>query len=167
MIVPVWIHHEGNPEAEVLIYALLDDQSDTTFITQNALCNLGVEGHKTQLSLSIMHADSKVIQSHKVNGLMINDFNRSTQIQLPHTFSCSTIPVKRSQIPRPEMANKWNHLARIASEFAPYHHDVEVGLLIGANCSRAIVPHKVIPGCGNEPYAQQTDLGWGIVGNVS
>ena len=167
MIVPVWLHHESNPEAEVLIYALLDDQSDTTFITQNALSNLGVEGHKTQLSLSTMHADSKVIQSHKVNGLMINNFNRSTQIQLPHTFSCSTIPVKRSQIPRPEMTNKWNHLARIASEFAPYHHDVEVGLLIGANCPRAIVPRKVIPGCANEPYAQQTDLGWGIVGNVN
>ena len=83
------------------------------------LSNLGVEGHKTQLSLSTMHADSKVIQSHKVNGLMINDFNRSTQIQLPHTFSCSTIPMKRFQIPRPEMANKWNHLAKIASEFSP------------------------------------------------
>ena len=33
MIVPVWLHHESNPEAEVLIYALLDDQSDTTFIS--------------------------------------------------------------------------------------------------------------------------------------
>jgi hypothetical protein len=65
------------------------------------------------------------------------------------------------------MANKWNHLAKIALEFSPYHHDVEVGLLIGANCPRAIVPRKVIPGCGNEPYAQQTDLGWGIVGNVN
>jgi hypothetical protein len=26
---------------------------------------------------------------------------------------------------------------------------------------------KIIPGNDNEPYAQKTDLGWGIVGNVS
>ncbi|CAB4012546.1 Hypothetical predicted protein [Paramuricea clavata] len=34
MIVPVWISHEHNPELEKLTYALLDDQSDTTFVSQ-------------------------------------------------------------------------------------------------------------------------------------
>jgi hypothetical protein len=36
MIVPVWMHHNDNPETEKLVYALLDDQSDTTFITQSS-----------------------------------------------------------------------------------------------------------------------------------
>ena len=40
MIVSVWIHHKDNPESEKLVYALLDDQSDTTFITQDTLRTL-------------------------------------------------------------------------------------------------------------------------------
>jgi hypothetical protein len=167
MIVPVWLHHADNPENEILVYALLDDQSDTTFISVSVLNHLDVHGHETLLSLSTMHADSKLIQSHKINGLVINDFNRSNEIQLPRTFSCSSIPVKRNQIPRPEMASKWQHLAKIAPELEPYHPDVEVGLLIGANCPRAITPRQVIPGRDDEPYAQLTDIGWGIIGNVN
>jgi hypothetical protein len=44
---------------------------------------------------------------------------------------------------------------------------MDVELLIGANCPQAIVPREVIPGQRNEPYAQRTDLGCGIIGNVS
>ena len=166
MIVPVWLHHKDNPEREVLVYALLDDQSDTTFVSQSARDNIGAKVPETQLSLSTMHADSKIIQSHRVDGLVIDDLQRDTQIRLPRTFSCTSIPVRRSQIPRPEMADKWPHLANVASDIAAYHHDVEVALLIGANCPQAIIPRQVIPGRGNEPYAQLTNLGWGIVGNV-
>ena len=32
MIVPVWVSHEKTPEKEILTYALLDTQSDTSFI---------------------------------------------------------------------------------------------------------------------------------------
>ena len=166
MIVPVWLRHRDNPEREVLVYALLDDQSDTTFVSQSALDNIGAKGPETQLSLSTMHADNEIIQSHRVDGLVIDDLQRGTQIKLPRTFTCTSIPARRSQIPRPEMADKWPHLANVASDIAVYHHDVEVALLIGANCPQAIMPRQVIPGRWNEPYAQLTNLGWGIVGNV-
>ena len=49
----------------------------------------------------------------------------------------------------------------------PYRQDVEVGLLIGANCARAIKPREVIPGMDDDPYAMKTALGWGIIGNLS
>jgi hypothetical protein len=42
--------------------------------------------------------------------------------------------------------------------------DVEIGLLIGMNCAKAIKPHEVIPGSGNDPYAIRTILGWGVIG---
>ena len=31
MIIPVWLHHKDNPHREILVFALLDDASDTTF----------------------------------------------------------------------------------------------------------------------------------------
>ena len=37
MIVPVWLHHKDNPEREVLVYALLDEASDSTFIKSETL----------------------------------------------------------------------------------------------------------------------------------
>ncbi|XP_060554552.1 uncharacterized protein LOC132715557 [Ruditapes philippinarum] len=42
----------------------------------------------------------------------------------------------------------------------------EVGLLIGYDCSRALLPREIIAPDGDGPYAQRTDLGWGIVGIV-
>ena len=49
----------------------------------------------------------------------------------------------------------------------PYREDVEVGLLIGTNCVRAIKPTEVIPGLEDDPYAKKTALGWGVIGVVS
>ena len=46
----------------------------------------------------------------------------------------------------------------------PYQHDVDVGLLIGANCTKAIKPREVIPGADDDPYAVRTTLGWGVIG---
>ena len=48
----------------------------------------------------------------------------------------------------------------------PYRQDVEVGLLIGANCARAIKPREVIPGMDSGLYAMKTALGWGVIGNL-
>ena len=169
MIIPVWINHSDNPQTKILVYALLDDQSNTTFVTQEALKSLNVSGPETQLSLSTMHADNEVIASNKmkIKGLAVSDYDHNVSIPLPTTFSCTTLPARRRQIPCPEMVNQWPHLVPIANSLTPYQHNVEVGLLIGSNCPRAIMRRKIIPGNDNEPYAQKTDLGWGIVGNVS
>ena len=48
----------------------------------------------------------------------------------------------------------------------PYRDDIEVGLLIGTNCPKAIKPREVIPGADHDPYGIKTDLGWGIIGRV-
>ena len=60
---------------------------------------------------------------------------------------------------------KWPHLQGIADELMPLS-DCEVGLLIGYNCARALVPRDVIAPIDNGPFGQRTDLGWGIVGIV-
>ena len=114
-----------------------------------------------------MHADRQAIESTKIKGLVVFDYNYNVSIPLPVSFSCAVIPAKRTQIPCPEMVTQWPHLTPIATSLAPYHHDIEVGLLIGSNCSRAIMPREIVAGRDNEPYAQKTELGWGVIGNVS
>ena len=43
---------------------------------------------------------------------------------------------------------------------------MEIGLLIGANCSKALEPNKIIPSRNDGPYAFRTILGWCVVGPV-
>lgn len=116
MIVPVWLSHRNNSSNKQLVYALLDDQSDTTFITDTTLNHLGVSGPETNLLLSTMHATDKLIKSTKIEGLMVQDFKRQVTLQLPKACSREIIPAKRSHIPRPESALQWPHLDKIAMQ---------------------------------------------------
>ena len=43
---------------------------------------------------------------------------------------------------------------------------MEIGLLIGANCSKALEPNKIIPSRNSRPYAFRSILGWCVVGPV-
>ena len=93
--------------------------------------------------------------------------NESTDICLPRTYTRDIIPAKRSQVPRPETARKWPHLRRIADNLMPYKEEIDVALLLGINCARAIKPREIIPGNDDDPYAKRTALGWGVVGMVA
>lgn len=166
LIVPVWLHHEDSPNNKLMVYALLDDQSDACFIKQTALEKLGVSGPEIQLKLSTVLAQ-EAITSQKITGLVVRGVNESTEISLPRTYTRHIIPARRSQIPRPETARKWSHLKRIADHLMPYRDDLDVSLLLGINCARAIKPREIIPGNDDDPYAKRTALGWGVIGMVT
>ena len=53
-IVPIFVSHRDDPKKEAKVYVLLDDASDTTFITTKAQQALGIEGVETELALSTM-----------------------------------------------------------------------------------------------------------------
>lgn len=165
LIVPVWIHHRSNSNGKLLTYALLDEQSDACFVKEDLLQRLEVNGPEVELKLSTVLAE-KVIKSRRIEGLVVRGYNENVEIALPKSYSRSSIPAKKSQIPRSESALNWPHLTKIAEKIMPLNENVEVGLLIGLNCSRAIKPLEVIPGKEDDPYAKRTALGWGIVGAV-
>ena len=56
MILPVWIHHKNDPDRQVKAYAVLDDQSDTCFVTDGVIHKRGVTG---PAELGTMHAIEK------------------------------------------------------------------------------------------------------------
>lgn len=163
MILPVYISHDDNKDKEVLIYALLDTQSDATFIAEDTCTQLGVDGPETHLLLSTLSADNQVMPCKKVTGLRIRGFDSSTVVPIHSAYTKKSIPANRKHIPSSDTAMKWPHLHRIANQLMPIT-DCQIGLLIGYDCPRALMPREVIPAPGDEAYAQRTDLGWGIVG---
>ncbi|KAL6490035.1 hypothetical protein MHYP_G00003800 [Metynnis hypsauchen] len=163
MIVPVWVSYDKNPSREKLVYALLDTQSDATFIEQDVSYELQVATYPVKLKLTTMIGENMILRSEKASGLRVRGYNSTVHIKLPPAYTKDCIPVNRDHIPTHETAKRWSHLTVIADKIPPLL-SCEVGLLIGYNCPKTLVPRQVIPGKDDEPYAVLTDLGWSIVG---
>ena len=148
-----------------MVYALLDTQSDTTFILENTADMLDTHPEIANLRLSTMSVRDSTIECKKLKDLQVRGYSANVYIDLPTTYSRDFIPTDRSHIPTTATAEKWPHLRRIAHQMTPMQ-DCEVGLLIGYNCPMALAPRNYVTGEGNEPFAVQTDLGWSIVGGV-
>ncbi|KAK3754726.1 hypothetical protein QZH41_007045 [Actinostola sp. cb2023] len=166
MIVPVWVRPEGEPSKEILQYAVLDDQSNVSFISQSLCDRLDLEGPSTVLHLTTVQDSNVPVESNRIHGLEVLDYHRENIVKLPTLFSRKNVPADRSQIPKPEVAREWNHLQSIAEKLVPYHPDAEISLLIGSNCPRLIRPREIVAGDEDEPYGQRTLLGWGVIGRV-
>ncbi|KAL6481772.1 hypothetical protein MHYP_G00098520 [Metynnis hypsauchen] len=162
-VIPVWVSSIKQPEQEVLVYALLDTQSDTTFILDEVAQDLNTKKESVTLQLSTMSARSTVIPCQKLMNLQVRGYNSEKRIPLPSVFTREFIPANRLHIPTSETARKWPHLEQLADKIPP-PLDCEVGLLIGYNCQQALLPREILSGKENQPYAQRTDLGWSIVG---
>ena len=85
MIVPVVVQHMDRPHVEV-IYALLDDGSDSTFVTNSALKELGLEGTEVFLKLNTIHYKES-IHAQKVERLVVQRLDTRTAVELPRAYS--------------------------------------------------------------------------------
>ena len=163
-VVPVLVSHVLNPHDERLVYAMLDTQSDTTFILEKTRTALRAPGIKTSLLLSTMSCTAHQVDTHRVSGLRVRGIDGEALINLPPSYTRDVMPVNSDHIPTPDTAQQWPHLRSLVPQLRPLQ-DCEVGLLIGYNCPQALVPREVIPDPHNQgPYGQRTDLGWSIVG---
>ncbi|XP_030606244.1 uncharacterized protein LOC115794743 [Archocentrus centrarchus] len=157
-IIPVWISCTTQPAQEILVYALLDSQSDTTFVLNEVTEALDVNKEQVKLKLSTMTSRTTVVCSQRVTNLQVRGFYSSQRISLPPVYTRDFIPANRTHIPTNETAKAWHHLEYLQDEIAPLQ-DCEVGLLIGYNCSQALLPREVVSGKENQPYAQRTEHG--------
>ena len=86
-------------------------------------------------------------------------------VKIPKAFSQDELQVDAEDIATPEKIAKWEYLDEILHEISQ-SSDVEIGLLIGANCSKALEPNKIIPRKNGGLYAFRTILGLCVVGAV-
>ena len=166
MIVPVYISHRSDPAREVLTYAMLDGQSDSSFITEGTARALGLTGKEVRLRLSTMTASDKVVKCSRYAGLEVRGYNGEPKIALPQLYSRKIIPVNRQHIPDRDMIRGWPYLEPLSDKLAP-KLNCDVGILIGYECSKAQIPRDVISGAEDGPFGQRSYLGWGIVGIVN
>ena len=165
-VMPVWISTKENPQVEKLIYALLDTQSDSSFIEENLCSQLAAATEHCKLKVTTLLGKDVTVNCQKASSLRLRGYTSTRVIDIPPTYTSDSIPLDREHIPTCETAKKWDHFKSITVEIPPLL-DIDIGLLIGYNCSNALIPREVIAGESNEPYAVKTDLGWSIVGSIS
>ena len=149
-VVPIKISHQ-NCRKTVRSYAILDNCSQESFIKQYLLRRVGGNGQKLSWNLKALTGEM-----NKMN----NDW-----ISLLKVYSKKTLPVEKEPVVTPEKVSKWKYLDSIKSEITQ-KDDIEIGMLIGANCMKALEPLKIIPSKDGGPHASQTKLGWCIVGPI-
>lgn len=163
MIVPVWVSSPRDPNHRHMTYALLDSQSDTSFITEDLAENLDAPFKEVSLRLTTMTSTNKSIQCKRYYNLKLQGLNCQNTIQLPTAYTRESIPANSSHIPTPDTAKVWPHLMEMAHKLAPLQ-DTKIGLLLGYDCPQALAPKEVVSGSGTQPFAIETELGWSVVG---
>ncbi len=161
-IVPVYVSTPSDPDNEVLVYALLDSQSDSSFILNEVADVLDTNTEQVKLKLSTMSSKGTIIHCKRLNSLQIRGLFSTKKLTVPTVYTRDFIPANRTHIPVPETAKAWPHLEHLADHIAP-RKDCEIGLLVGYNCPQALMPREVVCGEESQPFAQKTDLGWSIV----
>ncbi|KAI2643118.1 Translation initiation factor IF-2 [Labeo rohita] len=81
MIVPVWVSAKQNPNHERLVYALLDSQSDTTFIEKGVSDALQATMFPVRLKLTTMLGKSTILQSERVFRTSVNRLCHRTAVK--------------------------------------------------------------------------------------
>ena len=99
-------------------------------------------GRKTTLNLKTLNGEtSESITA--VEGLQVAESkNGSTWIKLPRIYTRKHLPVEEKEVTTPKKIEEWDYLKTISSEITQAD-DVEVGLLIGSNCMKALETLKV------------------------
>ncbi|XP_041455129.1 uncharacterized protein LOC121407938 [Lytechinus variegatus] len=159
-IVPVRVQSDGKNFIQT--YALLDTGSTHSFCTEALAHHLGARGRSHQLRLTTMvkrddHIDTSVVS------LVVDSGPSTDRIYLPHVCTRKRLNIQNSHMACREDIINLPYLKGIDIPLAGEH---EVGLLIGQDTPRALIPLEVRKG-DKGPYAVRTALGWSLHGPIA
>lgn len=147
-----------------VLRCLLDQRSQSTFITENAaqllklnripivvpICGLGSQPSATAKTLV------------NINIFSIYDDNFSVPV------SALVLPKITGFLPNAEVSSeKWIHISNLKLADPQFHVPNKIDILLGADVYSSIIMPGLIKGEVNAPIAQQTKLGWIISGYSS
>ena len=109
-----------------------------------------IQSRKTQISIETVNGieETETVASE---GLIVRcgakhaSLYPSEQVSLPTTYSCTTLPLSKHEIPTPTNMRHWRYLKAVAKSMPEYDEAIPFGLLIGGNCPKALEPQEVVP----------------------
>ena len=98
MIVPVWLSLSSQPETELLVNAVLDTESDATFILKEICEELNTDTHSSKFRLSTILSHESLIDSERVSYLQVRGYNSNVRISIPLAYTSLAIPADENQM---------------------------------------------------------------------
>ena len=163
--VPVELRVAGSSNS-IFGLCILDEQSNRTFIDDNALRQLNPPSElvkKNDYTLTTLSPNnlSSSIEGVIADGLEVRGIKKSSWIKLPPTLSHPALPDTRNETSSPRIVRAHKHISKFANHFPEIDPNLEVVMLIGTNCGEAMKTR-----CYGKtyPYVHDTPLGWALVG---
>lgn len=131
-------------------YAFLDPGSSATFCKEKLMRRLNLNGKRIEILLKTM-GQEKPVKTFRLSGLEVSKLNRDYFIELPETFTQSSIALSQENIPHEEDIRRWPYLKDVRL----HSIEADVDLLIGINVPKVMEPLRVINSQKDGPYAVQ------------
>ena len=113
------------------VYAIIDDQSNTSLISSELADALGADGPTEKYLLSTCSSSDQVKYGRRVSGLIVRSIQNGNESELPTLVECDSIPEDKTEIPTPELARRFAHLRDIADEIPPADSSASIHILLG------------------------------------
>ncbi|RXN35870.1 hypothetical protein ROHU_003454 [Labeo rohita] len=159
------VYPRSSPEKKRRMYAMLDDQSNSSLARSAFFDMFNVKGAILPYTMKTCAGLSE-IGGRRASDFVIEDVNGKVSMLLPILTECDQIPDNRDEIPTSEAASAHPHLQTIASQIPPLDPSAKILLLLGRDIIEAHKVRSQVNGPNSAPYAQRLDLGWVVIGDV-
>ena len=163
-IVLVDVYSRESPTQIRRVYAIIDEQSNSSLISSELADDLGADGPPERYYLSTCSTEREERYGRRITGVTVRSLN-GAESTLPTLIECDSIPQDRREIPTREMA-RFPHLQEIAGKIPPLDRAAGIHLLIGRDQPELLKVREFRNGPKGAPWAQRLSLGWTITGQV-
>ncbi|KAG1695324.1 hypothetical protein GQR58_006635 [Nymphon striatum] len=155
----------SHPSSPIVIrcYAILDEQSNSSFIDPKLTSSLNLSGPTCEYNLTTMTGYRNKVTASIIEGLLIRGVEEQRKYKLPSMYTSESIPDCKSEIASPKIVEMHPHICHLAKYFPEVDPAAEVLILLGRD-SKDIMKTE----CHGDrfPFAHHTALGWALVGGV-
>ena len=161
----VEVSSKEKPHTVHRVYAIMDEQSNSSLISTELADELGASGPEERYFLTTCSGTKETKYGRRVTDVVIQSIS-GAMANLPTLIECGNIPQDKREIPTPEMARRFPHLQEIANEIPPLDETANIHLLIGRDAPELLKVREFRNGPKGTPWAQRLSLGWTIIGQM-
>ena len=158
MALPIRVYEDEGSQNYVWCIALIDTQSDCTFIREDLAECLNLVGIETSLSLSTINDTRKEYRCQVLNNLSVRGSRSEPRVSLNGVHTTELIPTNEDHFPERVEIEMSADLATIREQFIDVPEDLVVGMLLGYDNFHAIKTTEAQISEHGASY--RTPLGW-------
>ena len=153
----------GNSQKTLRCYAIVDEQSSSSFADPKLAKFFGIESPRTEYVLTTLSGFRTITNGIQIQGLKVKGVGEKRGFKLETLVTNDGIPDNKDEVASPSTVRSHPHIAHYAKFFNEVDNNAETLLLLGRDSSDAIFTTRH----GQKaPYVHRTRLGWTLVGNI-